>query len=60
VRGGISPFGHKSAIPVVADDSVLRFETMFVSGGKRGLQVEIAPADFLSMTKATLSTIAAS
>ncbi len=58
VLGGISPVGHKSRIPVVVDDSAGAFETVFVSAGKRGLQVELAPADLLSLTGASTAPIA--
>jgi Cys-tRNA(Pro)/Cys-tRNA(Cys) deacylase len=58
VLGGISPFGHKSAIPVVVDASATGFETVFVSAGKRGLQVELAPADLLRLTGAQTAAIA--
>jgi Cys-tRNA(Pro)/Cys-tRNA(Cys) deacylase len=59
VLGGISPLGHKSAIPVVVDSSATGFETVFVSAGKRGLQVELAPADLLRLTGASTASIAA-
>jgi Cys-tRNA(Pro)/Cys-tRNA(Cys) deacylase len=58
VLGGISPLGHKSAIPVVVDASATGFETVFVSAGKRGLQVELAPADLLRLTGAQTAAIA--
>jgi Cys-tRNA(Pro)/Cys-tRNA(Cys) deacylase len=58
VLGGISPLGHKSAIPVLLDSSVTGFETVFVSAGKRGLQVELAPADLLRLTGAGTAPIA--
>jgi Cys-tRNA(Pro)/Cys-tRNA(Cys) deacylase len=58
VLGGISPLGHKSAIPVVVDSSATGFETVFVSAGKRGLQVELAPADLLRLTEARTAPIA--
>lgn len=43
VVGGISPFGQKRRLPVVVDESVLGYGSVFVSGGRRGLQVELAP-----------------
>jgi Cys-tRNA(Pro)/Cys-tRNA(Cys) deacylase len=58
VLGGISPLGHKSAIPVVVDSSATGFETVFVSAGKRGLQVELAPVDLLRLTGAGTAAIA--
>ncbi|MCW2524333.1 MAG: ebsC [Frankiales bacterium] len=45
VLGGISPLGHRSPVPVVLDASIEQFETVYVSAGKRGLQVELTPAD---------------
>jgi Cys-tRNA(Pro)/Cys-tRNA(Cys) deacylase len=58
VLGGISPFGHKSAIPVLVDSSVTGLETVFVSAGKRGLQVELAPTDLLRLTGGSTAPIA--
>lgn len=52
VLGGISPFGHRSPMSVVVDDSVSDFESVFVSGGKRGLQVEVSPDDLCRVTGA--------
>ena len=42
--GGISPFGQKKRVPVVIDDAALAHSTVFLNGGQRGLQIEIAPA----------------
>jgi Cys-tRNA(Pro)/Cys-tRNA(Cys) deacylase len=58
VVGGISPLGHKSALPVLVDSSVTGFETVFVSAGKRGLQLELAPADLLRLSGAGTAPIA--
>ena len=58
VLGGISPLGHKSTLAVLVDSSVTEFETVFVSAGKRGLQVELAPADLLRLTGAGTAPIA--
>ena len=58
VLGGISPLGHKSALAVLVDSSVTEFQTVFVSAGKRGLQVELAPADLLRLTGASTAPIA--
>jgi Cys-tRNA(Pro)/Cys-tRNA(Cys) deacylase len=59
VVGGISPLGHRSRIPVVVDASATSFETVYVSAGKRGLQVELAPGDLVRVAGASLATIAA-
>lgn len=58
VAGGISPVGQKRAHPTVVDESALGFETIFVSGGRRGLDVELAPADLVAVTNATTAPIA--
>lgn len=57
VAGGISPFGQKRAHPTVVDESALAHETVYVSAGKRGLDVEVAPADLVSVTGATTAVI---
>jgi Cys-tRNA(Pro)/Cys-tRNA(Cys) deacylase len=57
VVGGISPLGQKSRLKVVVDDSAARFDTVFVSAGKRGLQVELAPADLLRAAGAATAPI---
>ena len=48
VTGGISPFGQRKRLPVVLDASALEWEAICVSGGRRGLQVEVAPGDLVS------------
>ncbi|WP_342666250.1 Cys-tRNA(Pro) deacylase [Pseudonocardia spinosispora] len=60
VAGGISPLGQKRRLPVVVDASAERFDTVFCSGGRRGLEVELAPADLVALTGATVATITAS
>ena len=59
VVGGISPIGQKGRIPVVVDASAEGFETVYVSAGKRGLQVELAPADLVRAADASVAAIAA-
>ena len=59
VTGGISPFGQRSRLPMAIDASVEAWPTVYVSGGRRGLQVEVAPADLLRLTAATLAPISA-
>ena len=58
VVGGISPIGQKTAHPTVVDETVELFETVYVSGGRRGLDVGLAPADLVALTKATVADIA--
>jgi Cys-tRNA(Pro)/Cys-tRNA(Cys) deacylase len=59
VVGGISPLGQRSRLPVVVDASASGFETVYVSAGRRGLQVELAPADLVRAAGARLAPIAA-
>jgi Cys-tRNA(Pro)/Cys-tRNA(Cys) deacylase len=58
VRGGISPLGQRKALPTVVDESALGFGTVLVSAGRRGLQVELPPADLVRLTKARTAPIA--
>jgi Cys-tRNA(Pro)/Cys-tRNA(Cys) deacylase len=57
VRGGISPLGQRRRLPTVIDDSVAGLERMFVSAGRRGLQVELEPDDLVRLTGAILARI---
>jgi len=57
VVGGISPVGQKRGLPTVLDDSALAHETVFVSGGRRGLDLELTPADLARATSATTAPI---
>jgi Cys-tRNA(Pro)/Cys-tRNA(Cys) deacylase len=60
VIGGISPLGQRTSLPVVVDVSARSFETVYVSAGKRGLQVQLAPADLVRLSAAVLAPIATS
>ncbi|MEO6115039.1 MAG: Cys-tRNA(Pro) deacylase [Pseudolysinimonas sp.] len=60
VVGGISPIGQKIAHQTVLDETVELWDTVFVSGGRRGLDLELAPADLVRATGATIAAIAAS
>jgi Cys-tRNA(Pro)/Cys-tRNA(Cys) deacylase len=58
VAGGISPLGHRKRLPVVLDSSVNDHETIFCSAGRRGLEIELAPADLARLANATVAPIA--
>jgi len=52
VAGGISPLGQRRALPTLIDDTALQFKTVFVSAGRRGLQMELSPHDLVAATRA--------
>ncbi|WP_434965959.1 Cys-tRNA(Pro) deacylase [Janibacter indicus] len=58
VVGGISPIGQKRYLTTVLDESALTHDTVFVSGGRRGLDLELAPGDLVDVTGAITATIA--
>jgi len=58
VTGGISPLGQRRRLPTVVDASALDHETVFVSAGRRGLELELDPRDLVSLTGATVAAIA--
>jgi Cys-tRNA(Pro)/Cys-tRNA(Cys) deacylase len=58
VVGGISPFGRKRRLPVYLDRTALEHETIFVSAGRRGLQLEIAPSLLIDLLDASTAPIA--
>lgn len=55
--GGISPLGQKRKLPTYIDISAENFTTIFVSGGRRGLDIEIKPKDLIDLTSASLKSI---
>ncbi|MEW9548612.1 Cys-tRNA(Pro) deacylase [Nonomuraea sp. NPDC050783] len=58
VVGGISPLGQRKQLPTVVDSSALDFETIYFSAGRRGLQIETAPANLVTLTRAITAAIA--
>ncbi|MGY2129082.1 Cys-tRNA(Pro) deacylase [Blastococcus sp. SYSU DS0617] len=58
VRGGISPFGQRTRLPTVVDESALDFPTVLVSAGRRGLQVELPPDELIRLTGARTAALA--
>jgi Cys-tRNA(Pro)/Cys-tRNA(Cys) deacylase len=58
VLGGISPLGQRRRLPTVVDESALAHETVFVSAGRRGLELELAPDDLVRLTGARVAAIA--
>ena len=59
VAGGISPLGQKKRLPVVLDSSAEAFATVLCSAGRRGLEIELAPADLVLLLDARIAAIAA-
>lgn len=59
VVGGISPLGQRKRLRTVLDSSALGFDTVLCSAGRRGLEIELAPADLARLTDAVVAPIAA-
>ncbi|HET7397120.1 MAG TPA: Cys-tRNA(Pro) deacylase [Intrasporangium sp.] len=57
VVGGISPVGQRRLLPTVLDETALGFETVFVSGGRRGFDLGLAPADLVTVTRAVTALV---
>jgi Cys-tRNA(Pro)/Cys-tRNA(Cys) deacylase len=58
VIGGISPLGQRRRLPATVDESAFLYDTVLVSAGKRGLQIELAPDDLVRLTSARVAAIA--
>jgi Cys-tRNA(Pro)/Cys-tRNA(Cys) deacylase len=58
VVGGISPLGQRRQLATIVDASALGNETIFVSAGRRGLEIELAPADLVRLTDAVTAAVA--
>jgi Cys-tRNA(Pro)/Cys-tRNA(Cys) deacylase len=59
VAGGISPLGHRRRLRVVVDSSAMEHATVYCSAGRRGLELELAPADLVRAADAVVAAIAA-
>lgn len=57
VTGGISPFGQRKRLRTFVDSSAERYETVYVSAGRRGLQVQVTPHDLVLVTGATVAEL---
>jgi Cys-tRNA(Pro)/Cys-tRNA(Cys) deacylase len=57
VVGGISPLGQRKRLPAAVDASVYEWETVLVSAGRRGLQIELTPSDLIALTGAKVGEL---
>lgn len=58
VAGGISPLGQRKRLPTVVDESARELDRMYVSAGRRGVEIELAPADLIRLAQAIVASIA--
>jgi Cys-tRNA(Pro)/Cys-tRNA(Cys) deacylase len=59
VAGGISPLGQRKRLPTIVDETALDWETILVSAGRRGLQIELRPQDLVALTDARVASVSA-
>ena len=59
VLGGVSPLGQRKRLPTAIDESALTFDTVFCSAGRRGMEIELGPADLILATTAVTGPLAA-
>jgi len=59
ILGGISPLGQKKRLTFTMDSSAAQYQTIFVSGGKRGLEIELSPEDLINQCKVNIADIKA-
>ena len=59
VVGGISPFGQRRSLPTVVDETVVLFDRVYVSGGRRGVDVGVSPDDLVAITGAVVAPVTA-
>jgi Cys-tRNA(Pro)/Cys-tRNA(Cys) deacylase len=57
VLGGVSPLGQKKALKTIVDDSANHYASIYVSAGRRGLEIELSPADLIKLTNGMLTKI---
>lgn len=57
VRGGVSPVGMRKRFPVVIDASCMAFDRIYISGGRCGVQLELAPHDLIAQTEAIVAPV---
>ena len=51
VLGGVSPLGQRKSLPTYVDESAAHYDTIFISAGRRGLEIELAPSDLISLVR---------